>query len=63
MSKIQKTALVCSIAFCLHYALYKLLNFTFFMSFFANHLWLDKLLAFLIGAAAFLDILIFKKDE
>ncbi|WP_416327531.1 hypothetical protein [[Eubacterium] hominis] len=63
MSKIQKAALTCSIAFCLNYALYKLLNFTFLVSFVSNHAWLDNILAFTIGVAAFLDILIFKQDD
>lgn len=63
MSKIQKTALVCSILFCLNYALYKLLGFSFFVDAASTNYWMEKAIAFFVGVAAFLDILIFKKED
>lgn len=63
MSKIQKTALVCSILFCLNYALDILLGFDMLTSFVSGSYWLHKFVAFGIGVVGFLDILIFMKED
>ena len=63
MSKLQKTALVCSILFCLNYALDQLLGFNLITSYVVSNYWLHKITAFMIGVIGFMDILIFQKED
>ena len=63
MKKKQKICLIITILFCLNYALSMLLSFHYLTQLITSIPWLEKVVAFIIGVCAFIDILAFRQEE
>ena len=63
MKKTQKICLIITIIFCMNYALSMLLSFHYLTQLITSIPWLEKVVAFIIGVCAFIDILAFRQEE
>ncbi|MEG0527820.1 hypothetical protein [Amedibacillus sp. YH-ame10] len=63
MSKLQKFCLVLTIICSINYAFHVLLGFDILYDFLHSKLWIEKIYAFIFGASAFINILLFKDEH